>query len=51
MDIPRRIVRDYMFASQILIKTNDLTNIEIKAVREMLGQLTKKFAPVDNSKS
>ena len=51
MAIPRRIVRDYMFASRILMKTNDLTNAEIKAVREMLEQLTRKFSPGDDYKS
>jgi hypothetical protein len=51
MDIPRRIVRDYVFASQILMKTNDLTDEEIEAVQTMLGLLRKRFAPVDNYKS
>ncbi len=51
MVIPRRIVRDYMFASQVLMKTNDLTEAEIEAVQEMLEQLTKKFAPVNTYKS
>lgn len=47
MDIPRRIVRDYVFASQSLMRTNDLTDAEIEAVQETLGQLTRKFAPRD----
>lgn len=32
-----------MFASQTLMRTNDLTNAEIKAVQEILVQLSKKF--------
>lgn len=43
MFIPRRIVRDYMFASQVLMKTNDLNADEIEAVQEILVQLSKKF--------
>ena len=49
--IPRRIVRDYMFAGQVLMKTPDLTEAEIEAVIEMAEQLTKKFVPVDELQS
>jgi len=51
MEIPRRIVRDYMFASQILMQTNDLTDAEQEAAQKILGQLREKFAPVANCKS
>ena len=51
MNIPRRIVRDYMFASQTLMKTNDLNEAEIEAVLKMAEQLTKKFVPVDKYES
>ena len=40
MSIPRQIVRDYMEASQNLLKLEDLTEAEIELVQDMLGLIS-----------
>ena len=39
----RPSVREYVQASEILLKLDDLTDAEMEAVEEMLGRLSEKF--------
>jgi hypothetical protein len=43
MSSPRQIVRDYLEASEDLMKIEDLTEAEMEAVQEMSGRLAEKF--------
>ena len=43
MSIPRPSVREYVQASEVLLKLDDLTDAEMEAVEEMLGRLSEKF--------
>ena len=40
MSIPRQVVRDYMEASENLLKLGDLTDEETEVVQEMLGRIS-----------
>ena len=50
MSIPRPSVREYVQASEILLKLDDLTDAEMEAVQEMLGRLSEKFNSGHNGK-
>jgi hypothetical protein len=43
MSSPRQIVRDYLEASEDLMKLEDLTYAETEVVQEMLDRLSEKF--------
>ena len=43
MSIPRPSVREYVQASELLLKLDDLTDAEMEAVEEMLGRLSERF--------
>ena len=43
MSNPRQIVRDYLEASEDLMKLDDFTDVEIQAVQDMLDRLAEKF--------
>ena len=43
MSTPRLSVREYVHASEVLLKLDDLTDAEMEAVEEMLGRLSEKF--------
>lgn len=48
MSIPRQIVRDYMEASQNLLKLEDLTDAEIEVVQDMAGQISAMLTSEGN---
>ena len=48
MSIPRQIVRDYMEASQNLLKLEDLTDAEIEVVQDMASQISAMLTSEGN---
>lgn len=43
MSTRRESVRQYLQVSEILLKVDDLTEVELESVRKMLSQLSAKF--------
>ena len=43
MSISRPSVREYVQASEVLLRLDDLTDAEMEAVQEILGRLSEKF--------
>ena len=48
MSNPRQIVRDYMEASQSLMKLEDLTDAEIEVVQDMVVQISAMLTSEGN---
>ena len=44
MSVPRLCVLEYMQASEILLKIDDLTDVEMEAVQVMVTRLSEKFS-------
>ena len=49
MSTRRESVRQYVQVSEILLKVDDLTRVEIEVVREMLNRLSEKFNSEDDA--
>jgi hypothetical protein len=50
MSIPRLSIREYVEASEILLKLDDLTDAEMEAVQEILDRLSEKLNSGHDSK-
>lgn len=51
MSNSRQIVRDYVEASEDLMKIDDLTYEEIEVVQEMMDRLSEKFNSEDEDET